>query len=176
MIAPLNEIGGAVMGDIIFVCVIVAVIASAFLLFHRKAVKDSRRVGAHNARRTAAFRGGMWRPDKFNAGPGMMSLNFFDWGIRLGGSRAGLGLAKLMMPVWEARYEELTEARLVRAPTHQGIRLRAGDGEGEVFFWTRQGSEVLDRLEEHVVPVDRAADRVPDPPPIRTSGYGSGEI
>jgi hypothetical protein len=47
------------------------------------------------------------------------------------------------------RYEELAEARLVTAPTHQGIRLRAGDGEGEVFFWTRQGSEVLDRLEEH---------------------------
>ena len=86
---------------------------------------------------------------------------------------AGMGLAKLFTPLWEARYEELTEARLVTAPTHQGIRLRAGDGEGEMFFWTRQGSEVLDRLEEHVVPVDRAADRVPDPPPIRASGSGS---
>ena len=168
------------MGGVIFVIffvVVVGVIASAFLLIHRKAVKDSRRIGAPNARRTATFRGGMWRPDTFNAGPGTMSLNFFDWGIRLGSSGAanwaGMGLAKLMTPVWEARYEELTEARLVTAPTHQGIRLRAGDGEGEVFFWTRQGSEVLDRLEEHVVAVDRAADRVPDPPPISTSGSGA---
>ena len=170
------------MGAIIFFCVIVAVIASAFLLFHRSAVRNSRRVGAPDARRTAAFRGGMWRPGKFNAGPGTMRLEFFDWGIRLGGGGAanwaGLGLATFLTPVWEARYEELTEARLVTAPTHQGIRLRAGDGEGEgeVFFWTRGGSEVLDRLEEHVVPVDRAADRVPDPPPIRTSGSGAGSV
>lgn len=171
------------MGGVIFVIffvVAVGVIASAFLLMHRKAVKDSRKVGAPDARRTATFRGGMWRPDAFNAGPGTISLNFFDWGIRLGSSGAanwaGMGLAKLMTPVWEARYEELTEARLVTAPTHQGIRIRAGDGEGEVFFWTRQGSEVLDRLEEHVVAVDRAADRVPDPPPIRTSGSGAGSV
>jgi hypothetical protein len=144
-------------GGIIFFVVVVGGIASAFLLFHRKAVKDSRRIGAPNARRTARFRGGMWRPDRFNAGPGTVSLNFFDWGIRLDGSGGANwsvpGFAKLMMPVWEARYEELTEARLVTAPTHQGIRLRVGVGEGEVFFWTRKGSEVLDRLEEHVVPV-----------------------
>ena len=123
----------------------------------------------------------MWRPDRFNAGPGTVSLNFFDWGIRLGSSSAanwaGMGLAKFLSPVWEARYEELTEARLVTAPTHQGIRFHAGDGEGEVFFWTRQGSEVLDRLEEHVVAVDRAAVRVPDPPPIpSSSGSGAGSV
>jgi hypothetical protein len=71
MIAPLNDNwGGAVMGGIIFVIffvVAVGVIASAFLLMHRKAVKDSRKVGAPDARRTATFRGGMWRPDTFNA-------------------------------------------------------------------------------------------------------------
>ena len=165
------------MVSIIFFVVVVGGIASAFLLLHRRAVRDSRRIGAPDARRTAAFRGGMWRPGKFNAGPGTVSLDFFDWGIRLrsgsAANLAGLGLTRLLRPVWEARYEELAEARLVTAPTHQGIRLRAGDGEGEVFFWTRGGSEVLDRLEEHVVPVDRAADQVPDPPPIRTSGSGS---
>ena len=165
------------MGGIIFVIFfIVAVggIASAFLLFHRKAVKDSRRVGAPDARRTATFRGGMWWPDRYNAGPGTMSLDFFDWGIRLGGG----DLTRFLSPVWEARYEELTEARLVKAPTHQGIRFHTGDGEGEgegeVFFWTCGGSEVLDRLEEHVVAVDRAAVRVLDPPPIRTNSSGSG--
>jgi hypothetical protein len=73
-------------GGIIFFVVVVGGIASAFLLFYRKAVKDSRRIGAPNARRTATFRGGMWRPDRFNAGPGTVSLKFFDWGIRLGSS------------------------------------------------------------------------------------------
>lgn len=174
-------IGGCVLDGIIFVIffvVVVSGIASVFLLIHRKAVRDSRRVGASDARRTGTFRGGMWRPGTFNAGPGTMSLDFFDWGIRLGSggaaNLAGLGLTTFLTPVWEARYEELTEARLVTAPTHEGIRLRAGDGEGEVFFWTRGGSEVLDRLEEHVVAVDRAAVRVPDPPPISTSSSGSG--
>jgi hypothetical protein len=160
------------MGIIIFFAVIVGGFASVFLLIHRSAVRNSRRVGAPDARRTATFRGGMWRPGKYNAGPGTMSLDFFDWGIRLGGG----DLTRFLSPVWEARYEELTEARLVKAPTHQGIRLHAGDDEGEVFFWTRGSSEVLDRLEEHAVAVDRAAVRVPDPPPIRISGSGAGSV
>ena len=155
---------------VIFFVVVAGGIASVFLLMHRKAVRDSRRVGAPDARRTATFRGGMWWPGRYNASPGTMSLDFFDWGIRLGGG----DLTRLFSPVWEARYEELTEARLVKAPTHQGIRLRAGDGEGEVFFWTWGGSEVLDRLEEHVVAVDRTAVRVPNPPLISTSSSGSG--
>jgi hypothetical protein len=150
-------------GIIFFVVVAgVLVLASAFLHRHRKVVRDSRRVGAPDARRTATFRGGMWWPGKFNDGLGTMSLDFFDWGIRLGGG----AFTRFYAPVWEARYEELTEARLVKAPTHQGIRFHASDREGEVFFWTSGGSEVLDRLEEHVVAVDRTADRVPDPPPV----------
>ena len=160
------------MGIIIFFAVIVGGFASVLLLIHRSAVRNSRRVGAPDTRRTATFRGGMWRPGKYNAGPGTMSLDFFDWGIRLGGG----DLTRFLSPVWEARYEELTEARLVKAPTHQGIRLHAGDDEGEVFFWTRGSSEVLDRLEEHAVAVDRAAVRVPDPPPIRISGSGAGSV
>jgi hypothetical protein len=125
------------MGIIIFFAVIVGGFASVLLLIHRSAVRNSRRVGAPDARRIATFRGGMWRPGKYNAGPGTMSLDFFDWGIRLGGG----DLTRFLSPVWEARYEELTEARLVKAPTHQGIRFHTGDGEGEgeVFFWTGGG-------------------------------------
>lgn len=158
-----RQLGDAVMGGvfgIIYFVVVVAIIASAFLLFHRRAVRNSRRIGAPGTRRTAAFRGGMLRPGKINAGRGTTKLEFFDWGVRL---RCGL-----MMPVWEARYEELTEARLVTAPSRHGVRLRAGDGEGEILFWTRRGPEVLDHLQEHAVLVDRAADQVPDPPPIRS--------
>ena len=162
---------GAVMGGIIFVIFFIVVaggIASVFLYGHRKAVRDSRRVGAPDTRQTATFRGGMWWPGKVNAGPGTKSLDFFDWGIRLDGG--------FLSPVWEARYEELTEARLVKAPMQQGIRFHAGDSEGEseVFFWTWEGSEVLDRLEGHVVAVDRTADRVPAPPPIDNNSSGSG--
>ena len=81
------------MGGIIFFVVIVGGFALAFLFFRRMAVKGSRRVGAPGARRTATFRGGMWRPDTFNAATGTMSLNFFDWGIRL---------AARALPTWQA--------------------------------------------------------------------------
>lgn len=156
------------MGTIIFLVLILAFsvlvlafFAWGFLLFRGVAASASRRVGAPGGRGTARFLGGLWRLGRlsFNA-PGAVRLEFFDWGIRL----AGLGLARLMTPVWEARYEELTEARLVIAPAHRGIRLRTGDGGDEVIFWTDQGSDVLDRLEQHLVSVDRAADQVPDPP------------
>jgi hypothetical protein len=66
-------IRGAVMAGIIFVIFFIVVaggIASVFLYGHRKAVRDSRRVGAPDTRQTATFRGGMWWPGKVNAGPG----------------------------------------------------------------------------------------------------------
>ncbi len=133
MIAPLNGSWGCIIFVILFILV-AGFFASVLLIMHRKAVRDSRRVGAPDARRTATFRGGMWWPGRYNAGPGTMSLDFFDWGIRLGGG----DLTRFLSPVWEARYGELTEARLVKAPTHQGIRFHTSDDEGEdeVFFWT----------------------------------------
>jgi hypothetical protein len=97
-------------------------------------------------------RGGIW-------------LEFFDWGIRLCGAInfVTLGWSRLMTPVLEFRYEELTEARLVTTrTTRKGVRLRAGALPGAVFFWTEQGSEVLDRLQQHAVPV-RAPIRVTPP-------------
>jgi len=161
------------MGVIFLVVVLVLVLAgwvlllafagSAFLLVRRIAASASRRVGASGGRGTARFLGTMWLIGKRSFDVDTVGLDFFDWGIRL----AGPGFFwRLMTPVWEARYEDLTEARLVIAPTQRGIRLRAGDGGDEVIFWTDQGSDVLDRLEQHLVPVGRAADQVPDPPPI----------
>ena len=158
-----------------------ACIASVFLLFRRRAVRNTRRIGAPGARRTARFRGGMWWPGRINANTGTVWLEFFDWGIRLRGAGGliGLGFARLGIPVLELRYQELAEARLVQAPTHRGVRLRTDDdGVGEVLFWTLRGPAVLDHLQEHAVPVERAADIVPDPPSLRMSpsfpDYSSG--
>jgi hypothetical protein len=149
---------------------VLALFAGVLLVFRGFAVSSSRRVGAPGGRRTARFLGGMSRRGKLGrlsldeeTGEGAVRLEFFDWGIRL----AGFGLVRLIFPeVWEARYAELTEARLVIAPAHQGIRLRVGDGGDEVIFWTNQGSDVLDRLEQQLVPVDRGANQIPDPPSI----------
>ena len=130
-------------------------------------MRNSRRRGLPSARRTTAFVGGMLS-GTFNAGPRTIRLEFFDWGIRL----RGRGMGRLFRPVWEIDYVELREARLVTAPGNQGVRLRAGgDSADPMIFWTRRGSEVLDRLQEHAVRVNRAADQIPDPPaPINYGG------
>jgi hypothetical protein len=95
-----------------------------------------------------------------NSGPRSTRLEFFVWGIRL----RGAGMARPFTPGREIQYQELTEARLVTGPTHQGVRLRTASSAPPVIFWTRRGSEVLDRLQEHAVRVNRAADQIPDPP------------
>jgi hypothetical protein len=163
---------GVVMNGVI-VAVGIIFIGWIFLSLYRGAAKTSRKIGLPHDGRTAALLGGTWWPGKLNAGSRTVKLEFFDQGIRLrgSGSLAGLGVGRLLTPVWEARYAELTEARLVTAPKHQGVRLAAGSA-GPLIFWTRRGSEVLDRLEEHNVPVDRDADDVPDPPPIRMPNSG----
>jgi hypothetical protein len=169
VITPLNGNGDPVMRTIIVFVLVLAIFALVlaffawgFLFFRGVAVSASRRVGAPGGRATARYRGGMWRRGRLSLDIDTVRMKFFDWGIRL----AGLGLGRFMTPVWEARYEDLTEARMVIAPMHRGIRLRAGEGGDEVIFWTDQGSEILDRLDQHLVPVDRAADQIPDPPSI----------
>jgi len=151
---------GAVSSNMLLFGVVAVFIASGLLFIRRGAVRDSRKIGVPNAQRTATFLGGMLSSKKNNAGSGTVRLEFFDWGIRL----RGAGIFRPFAPVWEAQYQELAEARLVTAPKNQGVRFRAGGSAGSVIFWTGQGSEVLDSLEKHAVPVDRAADHVSDPP------------
>jgi hypothetical protein len=157
---------------IFFGVAVIIIIASAFLFKRREAVRDSRRIGVPDARRTATFHGGLQTWKKINVGKGSMEevrLEFFDWGIRL----RGVGIMRPVVPVREAQYEELTEARLVTAHKKQGVRLHAAGIADPMIFWTRQDSNVLDRLEEHAVSVDRAADQVSDPPSMSsvTGGF-----
>jgi hypothetical protein len=66
------------MGVGIIFFVVVAGIASVVLLMHRKAVRDSRRIGLPHAGLTASFPGGMWSPGKINADK--IELQFFEGG------------------------------------------------------------------------------------------------
>jgi hypothetical protein len=83
-------------------------------------------------------------------------LELFDWGVRLRGS----ALMKPFVPVFELRYGELAEARLVAARINRGIRLQAGCLPNAVIFVTAQGAEIADRLEERGVPVNRDVGRL----------------
>ncbi len=63
-----------------------------------------------------------------------------------------------LVPTWEAAFEELTAARVVRAPISagiQGVRFDLEPPGRSIVFWTGKGSEIVDYLEEQGVRVDR---------------------
>lgn len=78
-------------------------------------------------------------------------LEFFDWGIRLH-IRTPLGWAP---DRYEIRFEELAGAGLVDRKIRSGLRLRIGVLPQPVTFMTVNSREILGRLEQRGVPVER---------------------
>jgi uncharacterized protein (DUF433 family) len=81
---------------------------------------------------------------------GTSRLEFFDWGIRM---EAG-PLASRLGARYELSYGELLEARAVGRMVRQGVRFRAACLRRPVIFLTVDGREILNRLEQHHVPVN----------------------
>lgn len=80
-------------------------------------------------------------------------LESFDWGIRV---QAG-SVARRLGSIYEVRYGELTEARLVGRLAMHGIRFHAECLPPKFVFLTADFREILDLLEQHGVPVNRKA-------------------
>ncbi len=102
------------------------------------------------------FVGGLWSGTGSAIWP-LARLRFFGWGI---GVRASTRLLGWLVPVWDARYEELSGAQLIWAPVaSRGVcfLLTAAD---PVVFWSRRGPDILDHLQVHGVPVDRSLTRL----------------
>jgi hypothetical protein len=102
------------------------------------------------------FRGGMMGQRLLTSGT-LVRMEFFDWGIRLHGA----SLVRRIIPVWEARYEDLAIAELITLP-HSRITvwLRLRGGEGAIGFLTQDHQAILARLRAHDVPVNRVVTQV----------------
>jgi hypothetical protein len=99
-----------------------------------------------------AFLGGLLSGNWSATWP-LARLEFFGWGIRLGGS---VRLVRWLIRPWEARYEELATVRLISSAT-SGVRIAVEGRTDAVVFWSfRDAGEIADRLEAHGVPVDRS--------------------
>jgi len=97
-----------------------------------------------------AFLGGLLSGSVSATWP-LVRLECSDWGIRLRGSAR---LWRRLVPLWEARYENLATVQLVESMS-TGIRFASDGGADAVVFWTFKSSEIMDHLEARGVSVDR---------------------
>ena len=105
-----------------------------------------------------AFAGGLWSGAGSAIWP-LARLELLPGRIQVRGSVWGL---RWLVPAWQARYDELTGAQLIRAPiASRGVYLQTATAAGPAIFWTRQGAAILDHLQTHGVPTDHTVTRLP---------------
>jgi hypothetical protein len=90
----------------------------------------------------------------------LVRLDLLDWGVRL----RGTPLARWLVPQWEARYEELAIAELVRTPQSRiTVWFRLQGEPGGMGFMTQRHRDILAKLEQHDVPVNRSVQQIRAP-------------
>lgn len=105
-----------------------------------------------------SFVGGVWS-QTMNAIWPLARLELFDQGIRL---RAGLRLLGWLIPVWEARYADLTAAQLIATPSGgRGVCVYPIGPAGPIVFWSRRAADIIDHLQLHAVPIDHSVTQLP---------------
>jgi hypothetical protein len=84
---------------------------------------------------------------------GLARLEFFDWGVRL----RGIAVSRWIVPTWEARYDELGVAELVKLRFSRiAIWLRVRGEAGGIGFLTSFSKDILRELAARDVQVNRA--------------------
>jgi hypothetical protein len=103
---------------------------------------------------TLYFTGGMRSP-WFTASWPLARLSVFPWGVHMDGSASWLRTA---LPVWEARFDELTkiEPGRGRLGSYVAVRFKTRSAADWAIFWApRNAGRVLDEIERLGVTVSR---------------------
>jgi len=87
----------------------------------------------------------------------LVRLDLMDWGVRM----RGIPLTRWLVPQWEARYEDLAIAELVRTPYSRiAVWFRLRGEPGGMGFLTERSRDILDGLQKHEVPVNRSVEMI----------------
>ena len=101
----------------------------------------SRTVDVPRGAPIALFTGGGISCSAMNSDNWTAQLELFDWGIKI----SGAGPLELLVPTWEARYDELIGTGLLTTPFsgRPGVWFRARGTLDAVVYWTRDGQDIL---------------------------------
>jgi hypothetical protein len=141
---------------VILIVAVIIVIAASLFTWVRRARSCARVIDVPEGSEERAYFGGIMCKNLTTSGT-MVKLEMFDWGVRI----RGIAPVRWVVPTWEARYEELAIAELVASPYSRiavWLRLR-GEADG-MGFLSSFGQEILQVLEKHEVPVNRALARI----------------
>ena len=87
----------------------------------------------------------------------LVRLELLDWGVSL----RGIPVARWLVPRWQARYEELAVAELVRTPySRVAVWFRVQGEPGGMGFLTDRSRDILAGLQQHEVPVNRSVEQI----------------
>lgn len=141
---------------ILLVAVVALAIIAGVAIWIRRTASCGRVTNAPAAEPTRSFAGDVLCRYAITSG-GLARLEFFDWGVRL----RGIIVSRWIVPTWEARYDELALAELVKLPFSRiAVWLRARGEPGGIGFLTSFSQDILRQLAAQDVPVSRAVAEV----------------
>jgi hypothetical protein len=148
-------VGGDDVGSVIWGSLAACILAATIVGLRRNALRLTRTIGAPPAAPAATFRGGFWSRVTGGTRGYWARLEFFDWGIRLRGSKPG----GFLLPVYEIRYDELTDVRLVATRLRHGVRFCSDALPAPVNFETCPDAipRIVAQLQGQNVPVMQRA-------------------
>jgi hypothetical protein len=142
--------------EIALVVLLLVLCLSGLFMWVRLVARNNRTIETPAGELEQFFWGGVMCRHLITSGT-LARLEFFDWGVRL----RGIPISRWIVPVWEAKYDELAIAGLVALPQSRlAVWLRLRGEPTAIAFLSDRTSQILPVLEEHGVQVNRSVTRI----------------
>ncbi len=154
---------------IVLVVVLALLLIAGLTVWIRRAASCGRTVAVPAGELARSYTGDVMCRSVMTSG-GFARLEFFDSGIRL----RGIAISRWIVPTWEARYDELAVAELVKLRFSRIAVWFTVRGEaGGIGFLTNFSTEILRELAARDVPVNRVIAEVRSTADLYTRGSSS---